>query len=280
MSTVIPDLLAKTSATKTRLGWEITRGFLVEGLMESDVTATQIAAVNAVIAQIGDIGTAHPSYSWAVLTDFRTRVVTSEDVEVDAIYKTSESSLSKEQLNSDGEGAAMDITISASTSQQETNMDKDGVPIKLTYTFPDDYKGNDAYRGATMDQGGMVMKMVGQVSFSLTRIEDTNPLFAKSVAYTGKVNSDTWLGLGARTVLCTAITGRRQPDGKTYEVTYSFDYKAATWDQTAVYINPDTGRPPEDVGDSGQTGAVQVVKVQDEVDFTALHLTELEAEAT
>ena len=100
------------------------------------------------------------------------------------------------------------------------------------------------------------------------RVEATNPR-SRSDTYVGKVNSATWNGYAARTVLCSDINTTTDDFGASYDTTYRFEYRANGWDPTIVHKKP-SGDP---VLNPVDTVGIKVVELYDEVSFAPLNIT-------
>lgn len=232
---VTVDILPGHGAKLTVQGWEFTRVAMVRGVTGEGHTKL-INAVLAVIEEVGGIYAEHPNMANTLIKSFDPVPKTPEEVEVRIIYAQRSRVVTEESQ----------IEVGSSITQVETNKDSAGNLITLSYAYPVNYKGNDKYRGQTITQGGMIKRPVPTSTLSITRRESVSPL-TKSQAYVGRVNSDVWKGGEIRTWLCTGITGRSDDSGDSYVVTYSFEYKFDTWDETIMFINPDDGKPPTDL---------------------------------
>jgi hypothetical protein len=90
---------------------------------------------------------------------------------------------------------------------------------------------------------------IPQTVLRVSRIESGSPDI-KSRKYVGTVNSKA-LGIsksgrgkdGPRTWLCTRIDGTSNDGGKTYNVTYEFQYDHLEWGFVATWIDKKTGQP-------------------------------------
>lgn len=218
--------------------WEYTRVAIVDGITGvsgEDDLITQ--AVDAVIAEVGDLGASFPGRSYCYIREFQPEPESTECVKVRIIYR-------------DGQVDLNTIEVGASVAQVETNKDKDGNPITLSYTYPANYTTNPNRAGTTCVQGGLYTKFVPETTLVVERLEVGSPL-TNAQLYVGKVNSDTFAGLAARKWLCTSIIGKSDDAGFSYSVTYTFQAREDTWDQNLIYINPDDGKPPDDLTASG-----------------------------
>lgn len=153
------------------------------------------------------------------------------------------------------------IQVGSSLSGSKTSVDKDGNRITVSLSTEAD------------DQVGEIDIQVPEMVLQFERRESANPR-AKALTYVGKVNSAS-LDTGtyaARTLLCLGIDGTSVDDGRTWTVTYRFQYRPNTWAATAVYTD-DQGRPHKDINlaVSPYDGA-KSVNIYSEADFDNLDL--------
>ena len=166
------------------------------------------------------------------------------------------------------------IKISATATQQQVNTDIDG---NLMTVYWQDEKENEH------PQSGMVNILSPQLTLQIQRIETSSP-GSKAMSYIGTVNSGGFNadpGALARHWLCTGIEGNSSDGGQTYVVTYSFQYNRDGWDAEVVYVDPKTGRVPDNivgvddgwVGDDGEIRCGRrSFQVYSEKDFNALNI--------
>jgi len=234
------DIIEGANTRLSKDGWEWTRVALVSGLTGTG-PEKQAAAVNAVIDIVGPIGAAHPTVA-AVITEFVSSVDSSDDVRVSIIYRPP-------SVIPDPDQPAAVIEVGSSLSQVESNRDVNNNLISVSYKYPNDYKLDERKQGQTITQGKMLTRPAPESSFVFRRVETGSP-GGKSRAYVGKVNAAGWAAdpsAAEKTWLCTAITGVSNDGGETYDVTYQFQYREDTWEEDAVFINPDDGMPPADL---------------------------------
>ena len=255
-----------------QVAWEYTRIAVITGMLlppglEEDIITP---AIEELIALVGDVGAPHPTRVTALLRDFQADAVSQSAVKIRMTYR-------------DSTFGPPRIEVGASLSQVESNVDINGYPIVLRYKYPDDYKTNPARVvdgvGVTLEQGGMYTKLTPEASVKYQQLELESPL-VKATQYVGSVNDAIFLGLGPRRWLCTQITGTSDDGGYIWDVTYVFQARVDTWDQTLVFINPDDGKPPADI-DSGDSGgglseASAFIQVYPEANFSLLGLQEQE----
>ena len=215
----------------------------------------------------GDINSPHPAVPNCYLTDFNPKPESSEVVTVEITYKEN----AVGDGGSTGDPNAKEIEIGTSVSQGETNKDFVGEPVVLEYTYPEDYKGDEKKRGVTVLQGGLLQKLIPESTIRVTIKNQVSP-GALSRAYVGYTNDGPWtldMECVADQWLCTSITGRSSNGGATYTVLYEFAYRSDGWQPTAVFINPDDGKPPPDLED--ELGSI-LVALYGQKDLNSLNL--------
>lgn len=246
-------------------GWEFTRIAKISGIdvhASGSVYGKQgqvITAVEALIASVGDIGAAHPSTSSSIISEFRPKSASDEVVEIEIIYKPWAA------------GDSSEVEVGTNVQQTETNKDVNGDLIVLEYTYPDDYVQDSKKAGQTIQQGGMISFQKPTSYKVFTKTESSDPS-VKARTYVGTTNLLGWTKdptAAAKTWMCKGIVGRSQNGGSTYRVTYTFEYREDTWDETSIFINPDDGKPPQDLVDG--TGIVTVDNVET-LNFNNLNL--------
>jgi len=244
MSTVKLELLDGQRGEKTASGWKLTRTAMVYGLTGT-ASARLVAAVTAVEAEGIEIGDAHPAQSDCVLISMTPEARASDVVHVTLSYSSEPADQS--EANPDDPDYA-EIEVSSRCTQQETNKDVEWLPVTVRYTFPADYPIAE-YAGRVKVASPKIPFLKPETTIVYTRKETSEPT-AKAVNYVGKCNTGGWSlhpSATARQWLCTGIVGRSSDGGATYRVTYEFQYRGATWDPTVMYIDPNTGEPPDDL---------------------------------
>lgn len=238
MPTVVLDTIEGASGRQCYDGhgmkaWEFRRVAIVSGITDPpegmDILA---AAVQAVVGEVGDIGWGtYPNHPDAYIQEFQPEAIDQETVRVTILYK--------ELLYSTAQ-----IEVGTSLTQTESNRDAFGNEIVLNYTYPANYPIEEK-RGKPADpQHGMYQRLVPETTVTFRRTEYQSPL-VKSTQYTGKTNLNNFMGLPPGRWLCTGISGQSDDAGLTWKVVYEFQCRADGWDEQIVFINPDTGRPPE-----------------------------------
>lgn len=167
------------------------------------------------------------------------------------------------------QSAPLQLEIGAQLSTGKTQFDVDGNQIVLSYTYT---SGTRA--GHTVQQAGEVDLDYVLGTAKGARREQLTALQAleKSMAYAGTVNDFPWLGYPARTWRCMPILYSDPDDKGTLLARYEFVYKPQTWDVTAVYVDPDSGRPPTDLVKNIGYKTVQVLPTSDFNSLNAVFL--------
>jgi len=265
---LVIDIIDGTRGRLTVEGWELERVATVYGL-----TGTASAKIlNAtIVTGMPSLGDAHPGYSGAFLQEILPEALDDDTVKLRLIYRVPQLQRWQPSLDT--------VEVGGTLSQVDTNkyisaQDGDDITrslISVQYAYPSDYEYSQALQSKTVDQSGLVSKLIPEHSLIITKLEYTNPSpIAKN--YIGTVNSGPWtldLTADARQWLCTGIIGRSDDGGTIYKTTYSFQYREDTWDVTVTFIDPYTGRPPPDVVDD--TG-VKTLKEYKEMNFNNLPL--------
>ena len=223
----------------------------------------------------------YPNADNLILAERNPRLVDGDKTKVDVelIYKHFNDAPFSGDLNSN---TGRQIPFKTKTALQQVTVNKypddmqdengnasalAGQLIQLSHTFPDGTNNytyqkwnatTNAYDTVTLDKdekyGGETKTQTGEVTY--LRPEDTiygegyidtdTPWEAKA-AFKGKVNRETWQGYAARTLLCTVCDYEAYNFyGSTirYKFTFEFQENPDGWDQTAVFIDHRTGKPP------------------------------------
>ncbi len=275
------EIVDGSGGRKTRTGWELDR---IATVYNIDITvpasAVILYAVDVLEADGVIIGSAHPSRSTLYLSDFELMGISTEAVKVRLVYK--EFPFGDEV-----------IRVGAVTSQVVSNMGflknqttkefaTSLTDMSVVFTFPTNYEGvNSAlYAGKTMTTGVEATLFIPERTIVVTKQEVVTGGYVSELAreYVGMVNADDWdlaPGDAIGTWLCTGIEGISNDNGLSYTITYSFQYRADQWTQTVIYIDPNTGRPPDDVklGVGTTISSKNTYAMQGNALFNALGLT-------
>ncbi len=239
------DQVDGAGARRTLDGWEAQRVAFVSGLTGS---YHQRMAQAITASGIPQLRSSHPAISSIFVTSLDAKPAGVDGAIVRIDYGTGNS----KQLPSPGEPAQ--IEVGATLSQTSTHQDISGNPLEVALSDDED----------APTQIARVTKLVPQVTVRYSRLEETSP-GSKARQYVGKVNSGEVFSSDPGTWMCTAITGRSNDGGETYEVTYDFQYNPDGWQPHVVYIDPATGRPHPDAES-------QTAQVYESIDFMNLEL--------
>lgn len=252
---IIPDLIEGASFSLTANGPVATRVFGV--FTDASESMTEILATPPIPAY----GAAYPGtgglgeFAEIVALEIQCVPESSENTKYKVIVSYGLPDLSQKEASDDPEDSL--IQLGSTVSSGKTTKDKNGTQITVSLTD-------------NPTQTGEVEVQIPQTVVVFERKESTSPL-TKSIAFAGTVNTSTIGDFAARTLLCLGIEGTSSDDGLTWQVTYRFQYNANTWDATVVYVDPDTGRPHDDIN-IGTSDGVTVARVYPESNFSTLDL--------
>jgi hypothetical protein len=112
----------------------------------------------------------------------------------------------------------------------------DGSPLMVKYTDP---------AGNVLQEFLQVPVLGANTLLTFTRQEATSPL-RLSRRFRRTVNASPWQGGDAKTWLCRAIDGSSLGNLTRYEVKYVFEYDPDGWERLEYYVDPYTGKIPDD----------------------------------
>ncbi len=254
MATLNLDFVAgKPKSEQDEEGWVFTERIArVTGVPGTGYQQHQLALRIFGMPQIGD---EHPYIADMLLT--RRLPSTVEDGTVDVRLR-----YDRRDEEDNPEYARIDIGTSA--HQDETNVDSDGTVMEVFKP------GSTAPRTLEEVQGGVVPIMVPKSTIVYRRRELGSP-GEKSKEYVGKTCAGPW-SLDDATIsqwLCTGITGTSIDGGKTYDVTYTFEFDENQWFVRVYWIDPDTGKPRSDATEGDGWGEFDIYE---NIDFNGLNL--------
>lgn len=161
----------------------------------------------------------------------------------------------------DAEAVPM-LEIDSTVVIKRTNIDVDGNLIRIEGYHASIYDDDGLPIGSKAEaepiQGGMVDVPVSLTVLRYSRreppVDNRNRGVAfKSMLYTGKTNiepidaSGTGQWADPHTWLCTRLGAVSDDGGLTFNVTYEFTFNPDKWRATAVYIDPKTGQPGDNL---------------------------------
>lgn len=161
------------------------------------------------------------------------------------------------------------VTYGATVQSEETNKDKDGNVMEIpTWKANDpDVAGNP--QKTHEKQPGLVQKQFPQITMTFRKKETTPPM-QKAYDYTGYINSVSFNGFPAETVLCTGIRGDSPDSGKTWDVVYEFACNLRTWKAEVAWVDPITNLPSKLATE--QNGGIKKFDIYKAKDFNQLNL--------
>lgn len=274
MAVILDHVQGSQAAHRLIEGWAITRMATVTDIVVAppiNIGKLFTAALALVESETGPRGSACPDIDVPTyLEQFIPETISSDCVRVRIIYK----------------GYPLPVyEMSSAVSNKRTNKDADGVPITLAYTYANDYRwGGGVFAGVSIPQGGLVNREMHEPVFTIRFIVLAGELFGEDktateimsylMTFEGKTNADIYtIGLieGAiRTWKITTVRGVTRDGGISYEASITYQYRESTWDEVVPYIDPNTGKPPEDVDDSSQPMAIKTIKAAPSVVFPTL----------
>lgn len=254
---VIEDRLEGSRGVKDAHGWrELTRIIIVNGLT-LDASWAAKADEAHIASGVGDIGefSSYPddadSFSTMILDQIEFNVVdgTPTSIEMVCTYKRAGERSSHFEDNA--------ISLTSSTSSVEITKDRNGEVAYLEYYWRATEPGNpftDPQTGKGKDWVDRVPAirqcLKPEFTWSVDRIakgRTRKEMKALVKKYMGSVNKEKWDDNDPRTVLCTNIAVNSRDGGKTWECTFSYQWKENTWDITTAYVKPSTGKIIDDL---------------------------------
>lgn len=243
MSTVKIDLTDNSRAVYKRgEGWaEVERSAVISG-----ITETGQAQLNAAMTALSTyhastaIGGAHQYMGGLYLDEISPEAMGPGQVKCRLIYRRMTAA---EAAATAGGSVTDEPVLQVGTTAQQIQSDVDYLqrPITLTYT--------DGVTTYSNTPAGPVPKFEPRTTLHFERTEPASPA-DKSKLYVGKVNQAGWefdTAAPARTWFCSSLVGVSNDKGASFRVSYDFEYRDWTWDEIVYYVDPTTGKPPEDI---------------------------------
>lgn len=260
--TLILDTLEGSSAVRDKDGIKVARGFLIRGLSGS--TSDKLARVFNT-SGLPTYNAPHPTIPNIFVQNISVRSIPEGSDLVRGAINYGPRTVENRPPDDNEEPQ---IEIGSSSITVETNLDFAGSLLKVFYrkTIVD---ANGAETVENRKQTGRVEKTVPTPFVRIQRRERQSSI-NKVFQYVDHVNSSTFLGFPARTVLCTSITSRSDDGGRNFITNYEFQIKRDSWDVVIAYQDPDDeNRVPEDVSfDNG----LSVAQVYPPANFNRLRL--------
>jgi len=255
MASVKWDTIESNSGRFTIKGWEISRGATVSGL-----TTAGYAMVTEAVNALGiAIGTPHPEVPKALAIEFIPESIpqTANAMRVVVMYRE----FAQDYIIELGSRKLM-----RPRTDYFPEAGKDPVPMKLYYTYLDDYSLNEKMQGLTESQGVEAEVQEYYPTIVITRTEFSSiladalsgyavgikltgqMLTDRGIQYNGRVNAAGWNlrpGDGGDFWRCE-ITSVSAEDGLAYRVRYAFSYDPDKWEFPATFKDPFSGEPVAD----------------------------------
>jgi hypothetical protein len=253
------DLIESNTYTQDSSGRKATRSFLVV-----EVSGNAYDKLYQAALKCPAYGTPHPSIPNIFVSNISASPVAEQSTQVIVLVTYSELAPDNQPPS---QSAPPTISISSSLTTVETTCDKDGK--EMTVTHRRQSVGDDG-QVVIEDLPEQPVRVELQIPTMVLRYSRREPKpFSpnRSLAYTGCVNSDTFVGQPPRSWLCLGISG--DLDGDAYKVKYEFQLKPDLWDIEAVYNDPDTGAPVLNPVD-GQ--GIKSFRIYREIAFSGLSL--------
>lgn len=215
---------------------EITRIARVEGITSSTNSGILSEALSA--SGLPAHASQHPDVSTLFVQE---RSVgpggPTHDAEVSLVYKRFDIGF--------GESPEPAIAIDGGTflERKETQFDAGGSQITLVYPVP-----NAGNPGVT--QSGSIRPLIPKTVIAFEVVEQIQYPGTLSQQWAGYLNNASWSGGAPRTWICTAARFRGfdlTASPPRWLFRYEFAYDEDGWDETAVFIDPESGLPPSDL---------------------------------
>ena len=256
------DLLEGNSGDLTIAGWSIDMIGVATGYT-GPAEGNIYAAITDPSTGCPQIGAQHPRNPQALLRRIQIVAFTPEDVRALFQYRDVFS--------------VANLSVGATLNQSETNTDFAGGLIGVEYTYPDDYLLDPSLAGKTVKQGGLIAKDLPTMSRRYVIKSTINPE-QLAADFVGKCNSVVWKGFPIYSWRCDSITGDSADFGITWTTTLIFQYKRGNpqpgnpgqfegWGERAYFIDPQTGKPPDDLEEGV---GVRNVDTYEQIDFNQL----------
>jgi hypothetical protein len=236
MIQITEDLVLGARFTLNHAGGSLLRLFEVTGLAPGRDTLAQAAAAmdGATGARIPNYGDPHPAVAGLFVAEIDAEPIEKSrtGARVKVRYATPEASSVPNVVRIAIGGANRSKLVSRNPA--------DGSPLLVKYT---DAAGN------TLQEFLQVPVLGANTLLTFTRQEIASPL-RLSRRFRRTVNASPWQGGDAKTWLCRAIDGSSLGNLSRYEVKYVFECDPDGWERLEYYVDPYTGKIPDDVQQS------------------------------
>lgn len=262
------DLAEDAQANLTSDNFTVTRAWMVSEFGGISGSAKVISAINA--DGVARFGEKHPQENAIQVVGISAKPVDSDIIKVVCNYD-----YAKQDDKPPNNTGQMDVSVSTTLQEITTNFDAKGNLIVVRYSRKITDETTGEIRTQVDKQIGEIKVQIPLTVLRLSRKEPSDPRI-KSQIYSGKINSSGIFGDPAKYWLCKSITGDSKDGQKTFDVVYEFQRNPNTWDATVIYIDPDTGKPPEDITDDNgnilQIEAIRDVEAYLTIEFRNLNI--------
>lgn len=147
---------------------------------------------------------------------------------------------------------------SSSLKQVTTEKDYLGEQILVEHTFPDDdvdfglnttFNPSDTTPKPVL-QGGEVSILIPAAEQELTIMISTNTPMNYCLAYLGRINGFSWGGSAPYQWICSDASytiHNLASSPVTWKFSFKFQYDPLGWPKNAIFVDPRTGKPPQDL---------------------------------
>ena len=256
---ITEDLVLGARFTINHTGGSLLRLFEVTGLTPGRDTLAQAAGAqdSATGSTIPRYGDPHPSAPGLFVAQIEAEPIKNSRTaaRISVRYATPEASSVPNVVRVAIRGSSRAKIISTSAA--------DGSALVVKYTDP---------AGNALQEFLQIPVLCPNTVLEFTRQEPRSPL-RLSLSFRRSVNSTAWQGGDARTWLCRGINAASLNNLTRYEVKYIFEYDPDGWERLEYYIDPFTGKVPDDVqpGQNNTNGVTRVLPYQ-KLDFGQLGL--------
>ena len=232
MIQITEDLVLGARFTLNHTGATLLRLFEVTGLFPGRDTLAQAAAATdgATGSRIPLYGDPHPTVPGLFVTEIDAEPIKNSrtGAHVKVKYAAPEASSVPNVVRISIGGSNRSKLISRNPA--------DGSPLMVKYTDP---------AGNVLQEFLQVPVLGANTLLTFTRQENASPLrLSRRLRRT--VNASPWQGGDAKTWLCRAIDATSLGNLTRYEVKYIFEYDPDGWQRLEYYVDPYTGKIPDD----------------------------------
>lgn len=243
---------------------QLVRKVRVKNIAAFDYTILTKALDAAGVPRFGDVlDDTHHELNMLVLVE-RTVALVEEDTETVDVTCTYEHLLDGAHQNVKKPLSGILYGKSSSSVQQKTtNFYREaGIgpvkPIIVGHTYPKDdpefgNKDPKATTGKYLQQGGEVNVMFPQETYKFEGYINTSTPWLIRKKILNHINSEPWLDAGVYEWMCTAVEYELLQNTEqeelidtvsVYKFSFEFQHNTDTWNPTAVFIDPNTNKPP------------------------------------